>query len=137
MNPMQYQMQLQQALGGFGSFLGNVDPLVTVVLVIGLLTAILFRRQYVEDKRLFRMATVLLAAAIGLPPILTPVFSFYIMNNTGAARQVEMPMLVAVVFNAVGPVLKGSSLICLVNSIIPRSFAPPEPLVPPKHPLDA
>lgn len=129
--PQDYVMlQLLNQTGNAGN--GWLTP----VLLVGLLLALLFKPERVNNWALFRVSCWLLAVSIVTPPILNT-----FMNITsGTATSFRPPSigssdyLIITCIYALGPILLGISIICGLLAMIPRGYRPP--LSPAKHPLE-
>jgi hypothetical protein len=123
---------LQQLFGGAGA------SWVSTVLLICLFVVLAFRPERIHNLGLFRLACVLLALAIAMPPLvsLAVVFS---QNTSGSSGRPFSPMSgmawALQLAHACGPVLTGGGVLCGLFSMIAseRREAPAQPV---RHPLD-
>ena len=116
---------LSQSANGGGNWL-------TAVLLLGLLLALLFKRERITNWALFRLSCWFFAASITIPPILN-----VLTNVTGArnpALQRSGDYMVVLCVYAIGPILLGTSIICALCSLIPSRYD--TQVSPPRHPLE-
>ena len=111
----------------------------TSVLLVGLLLALVFKPERVNNWALFRVSCWLLAVSIVIPPILNT----FMIITSGSAAFFRSPSIGSIgssnylmmsCIYALGPILLGISMICGLLAMIPSGYRPP--LTPAKHPLE-
>jgi hypothetical protein len=132
MQPDYLMLQLlSQAVSSGGGWL-------TAVLLLGLLVALLFRRERINNWVLFRLSCCLLAASVIVPPILNVLLnltgSSMPITGSGAFARTSTNYAVAMFAYALSPILQGTSILCALLAMVP-SCSDVE-VSPPKHPLD-
>ena len=103
-----------------------------VAVVASLFLAAIFRPERIVNPGLFRLAGILLALSIVLPPILNGALVSSMGSSPGPPFRVLTgpSSLIAMV----GPLFFGVALCCGLFSLIPSS--PASAPLPPRHPLD-
>ena len=125
---MQDFMVLKQLMGG--------DALFSTALFAGLWIVVLYRREAIVIPGFFRIAVFLFALSIALPPFAEPIASFLGGGPMLSPMYGGGQKMAVAVLSGCGPLLQAISLLCAFTAVMPRTFAPPQPAAPQKHPLD-
>lgn len=107
-----------------------------VVYLAGMFAILIWRRESVVNPWLFRMSYLLFAAALVLPPIISPFLPGYSLGSSLGG--VDSQTFINAAANAIGPGFFAGAIICGLGSLLPplKNTSRPIAAPPPKHPLD-
>ncbi len=104
-------------------------------MIVGFLSAILYKREAVVSWTLFRIAAIIYSFSIVIPPLTTALMGTAgsMLASGGANAEIQLALSFG---NCLGPIALAISFLCLISSMIPSKAMRSQPVVPTKHPLD-
>jgi hypothetical protein len=103
----------------------TVNVWLPVTLLVGLLTALIFKPDAISSRTLFSAACWLLGLSLIVSPMLIILIGPYLNFTTSARGGFNTPSglspLLIACMNSIGPMMQGASILCGLFSLIPRS----------------